>query len=600
MRKAYFRKKMVAVIIGGSMVLSLLACSDSGGNENTGSSAADTGSQSEPGAEISSGSETDAGEVSNVEDVTTLTGFIAFGPNTGAAQKATWYTDYLKENLGIALDFQEVVGTTSDQIMQSLMASGELPDIVGFDQTTFASNAAEAGLLLNLDEYKEQLPSIYENEVFTNALAYSRDNLGGGKEGVYLLPTEVGVRDDTNYNPQLRWDLYKKAGMPEIKTLEDYIPVLKEMQEANPTTDDGQPIYGISLFSDWDSNNMALATFTSALYGVDSEYVSPFTEVSVDGTGEVSGLLDDNSVYKRVLDFYFAANQAGIMDPDSITQKWETVSEKYKNGQVLFSPWEWAAAPFNVTENTEAEDFKGYQAVWADDFMIPIWPDATTGRSWTLGVSSSTKNVDAALKFIDFLYSYDAVDLLFNGPEGELWETGDDGMRHITEEGWNILDDNLELSGGGTILDAFNIINSPSMTAQSIRPDSDGQTMSNSYWESVLMHRSSKLIEDWRSEHDGAVNMFHYAKDNNQNLIKSTAALNLMPSVPDDLQMTMSQVGEVIKTNSWKMVYAKDQAEYDALWKEMQEKAEGLGLNEIVDWAQTEFQGALEKVEKYQ
>ncbi|MNO06339.1 hypothetical protein D3C81_2280780 [compost metagenome] len=40
----------------------------------------------------------------------------------------------------------------------------------------------------------------------------------------------------------------------------------------------------------------------------------------------------------------------------------------------------------------------------------------------------------------------------------------------------------------------------------------------------------------------------------------------------------------MIKQFSWKMVFAKNQAEYDKLKKEMIEKAKGLGYDKVLNW----------------
>lgn len=106
-------------------------------------------------------------------------------------------------------------------------------------------------------------------------------------------------QDDVNFNPQLRWDVYKEVGKPEIKTLNDYIPVLKQMQDAYSKTEDGKSVYAISLFNGWDTTDMALASYIATLYGVDSREIHQFTEIPSDGQGEIKSILDESSQYKK-------------------------------------------------------------------------------------------------------------------------------------------------------------------------------------------------------------------------------------------------------------------------------------------------------------
>ena len=64
-------------------------------------------------------------------------------------------------------------------------------------------------------------------------------NLSGGT--VYGFGFDVArdatARQDFMYTWDLRWDLYKELGYPEIKTLDDMVDVLGQMKEICPTDD---------------------------------------------------------------------------------------------------------------------------------------------------------------------------------------------------------------------------------------------------------------------------------------------------------------------------------------------------------------------------
>lgn len=525
----------------------------------------------------------------------TLETYIMYG-GTGDAVETNWMTSIYKDKLNIILKNTKLAGDNANQKMQALMASGSLPDIVGFNDVNFSNNAAAAGLVLPLDDNKSKLPNIFANPFYKNALEFSKVKLSGGKNKIFILPTVIGTQDFINYSPQLRWDLYQKLGSPKIATLEDYLPVLKKMQDMNPVNDKGQKVYGVSIFGDWDSNNMALASFLIPLYGYDNEYVNPLVETKVDGSEAPKSIFDDNSLYKRALKFYYKANQMGILDPDSLTQKWDNVSEKYKAGRILFSPWDWASGSYNTIDHASADKPTGYDAVWADDFKLPISPDQTVGRSWSLAIGASTKNKDAALKFLDYFYSVDGQDMLQNGPKGLIWDDTN-GERAITDTGWDYLDNNKDLPGGGKLADALGFINAPSITSSTINSKT-GKVLANSQLDSTKNHKLTKIRQSWSEANGGAKTAIDAGKLSGK-LIKSTQAVNMLPALPDDLQNIMSQVADVVKTNSWKMVYAKNDAQFDALWKDMNTKVKGLGVDKIITWAQTNYATALEEAKKY-
>jgi len=62
----------------------------------------------------------------------------------------------------------------------------------------------------------------------------------------------------------------------------------------------------------------------------------------------------------------------------------------------------------------------------------------------------------------------------------------------------------------------------------------------------------------------------------------------------------MTQVGDLVKTDSYKMIMASDKAEFDSLWNDLLTKADALGLKQITDWTTTEWEKAKATVAKYQ
>ena len=65
------------------------------------------------------------------------------------------------------------------------------------------------------------------------------------------------------------------------------------------------------------------------------------------------------------------------------------------------------------------------------------------------------------------------------------------------------------------------------------------------------------------------------------------------------MEQLAARVGDVVTTNSWKMAFAKDDAEYEALKTEMIEKAEGLGGDDFVEWWAGEYDKALAEASNY-
>ena len=94
------------------------------------------------------------------------------------------------------------------------------------------------------------------------------------------------------------------------------------MQELYPETEDGTPTYAFSFFKDWDGNMMNAAKQPCCFYGYDE---FGFVLAKADGS-DYQDLTQPDSIYTRVLKFYFDANQLGLVDPDSATQNYDSVS----------------------------------------------------------------------------------------------------------------------------------------------------------------------------------------------------------------------------------------------------------------------------------
>ncbi len=57
--------------------------------------------------------------------------------------------------------------------------------------------------------------------------------------------------------------------------------MVEQMVAYKPQTDNGEKVYGFSLFSDWDQVTALEISTLSFMYGIDTEYVSPLMETDV-------------------------------------------------------------------------------------------------------------------------------------------------------------------------------------------------------------------------------------------------------------------------------------------------------------------------------
>lgn len=564
-------KKVLASLLAVTMCFSLNACGSGQGGEGE-----------------MQGSEVQNDTAANA--VTTLQMF-SLPSNTSGVQENYYWTDILEKDLGIQLEMLPS-GDQGKQKLQTLMSSGELPDIVIFNDVKQVTNAIEANMLLNLDEHKDKLPNAYKN--VPSAIEYVRDNFSNDTGVCYALPSEVTTTSATSgqlgYGPYLRWDLYKEMGMPPVKNMEDYLPLLKKMIEKSPKNEDGQNIYGLSVFSDWDLLIPYHSRYFMEMYGMRD---MGFSEVNMQDSSFKS-IFDSDSMYKRSLQFLFDANQMGILDPDSMTQRYDDYVNKATAGRVLFSYWPWGAGSFDTPE--KAAQNIGFKPVFFEhEKQYSTAAPNHIGSGEYFAISAKTKNLDKALEFVDYMYSVEGLWRLYFGEQGVAWDLDENGKTYLTEQGWDMVKNQKEFPNGGKLGDGFWIMNSYGLTTRAIHPEYNTNMNYLSWEKKDFAPQDTVLEKDWKETMDAKDDVDYVYKNN----LYVEAPFAPMPAEPNEIEQINARIGDMVKTISWQMIFAKDQANFESLWNSMAEQAKGMNVETTDQWYQETYQKSLAQGQKY-
>ncbi|MDY2549331.1 MAG: ABC transporter substrate-binding protein [Enterococcus casseliflavus] len=499
-----------------------------------------------------------------------------------------WFAKIVRDKFNMELNIiAPNVAGNGDTLYQTRTAAGDLGDLIIVDNGQQYNELVEAGLLTDASEYYETMENVQRFDAAVQ-------NLNKDADGLYGFPTSVSTLKatdpseglDPTFGAYVRWDLYGEQGYPEIGTLEGLLPVIQKMQEDNPTTDSGKKVYGFSLFSDWDGNMMNAGKQLVTYYGYDE---SGFVLAKADGS-DYQSILDSDSEYIRALKFYFEANQMGLVDPESTTQNYDTLFAKFQEGQVLFSWWPWLGqAAFNTTTNlTEG---KGFMLAPIQDQKIFSYGAEVYGGKQFIGIGSNAEDPERIAAFIDWLYSSEGV--LANssqtsgssGPEGLTWEMKD-GEPVLTEFGKQALLDGdgdvPEEYGGGSYKDGVSALNVNTVLPIDINPDT-GFPYAYTMWESYQNETTDPVKEDWSKNMGGAESTIGYLEENDQ-LLVAPGASYVAPEDSSEISTLRNQAKATIIEYSWRMVFAKDEAEFDQLLKEMQETADGLGYQTVLEF----------------
>ncbi|MDW4572008.1 ABC transporter substrate-binding protein [Microbacterium sp. M3] len=499
-----------------------------------------------------------------------------------------WFGKLVEDKFNMKLNIiAPNVAGGGDTLYNTRVSAGDLGDLIITDKGQKLDELIEGGLVQDSSDYYPAMDNVAQFEAAV-------DKLNEDKGGVYafpssvssLLPTEPSEGLNPTFGPYTRWDYYKELGYPEIGTLEDLLPVLADMKAAHPTADNGQPVYGFSLFKDWDGNMMVTAKQPATFYGYDE---IGFALAKADGS-DYQSILDPESQYMRSLKLYFDANQLGLVDPESTTQNYDTLFSKFQNGQVLFSWWPWLGqSAFNTDENMAAG--KGFEMVPMADQEIFSYGAEAYGGKQVFAIGSKAEDPERIAAFIDWLYSSEGAYANSAqtggsaGPQGLTWDVNDAGEPELTEFGTQVF-----LGGGGTVpeewgggeyADGVSALNLSSVLPIEVDEET-GFPRSYTFWPSYQAATANALTEDWSAKMGDATSTMEYLQANDQVLVAPGASFTV-PADDSETETLRNQVKEIIKQFSWQMVFAENEAQFESLRDELIETANGLGYEKVLE-----------------
>lgn len=544
----------------------------------------------------------------NYEEFITVDVYDEFANYQGV--QSGWFAKIVKDKFNMELNIiAPNVAGGGQTLYQTRSAAGELGDLVLVNTSNGKLNdLVSSGLIMDCTDLMDG-KDIVEN--YGEAIDVTNEGLP--EEGMFAFPNSVSTDAATEssegleptFGPYIRWDYYKELGYPKMENLDDFLDVLEDMQKLAREKEGSEDIYAISLFKDWDDNMMNNAKQPACMYGYDEV---GFVLSKADGTEEQS-ILDDDSIYMDVLDFFYEANQRGLVDPDSTTQNYDTWSAKYTDGKVLYCPWPWVGQNlYNTAENKAAG--KGFMMAPVEDMQIFSYGSCPEGNSTqVIAIGSNAEDPQRMADFIDWLYSPEGIELNGQangaaGIKGLTWDINEDGKPELTDFGKKALPMNDvavdEEYGGGNWKDGVSALNFKTVNLQDIDPNT-GEAYDYLTWETTLEDNKTALDEDW-STYMGADTTMEYLEKNDKILVAPGSSYSV-PEADSNITTVRGQCKSAIVDGSWKMIFAKDDAEFNSLKKDMQKTAKGLGYDDVlkVDMKNAADQTAARKAsaEKY-
>jgi len=571
-------KRLISLLLVALMVTAIAGCAKANQPANTAPTTAPTQAPSSSG-------DTSKGNTSKgkFDKLITIDNFNVAANYQGV--QSGWFAKVLKDALNIELNIiaPQVAGNA---IYQTRVSAGNLGDLVLLERADFADCVAN-GLIRDISD------KIYDCKnlmVFKEQIETYNKTIPGNEDGkkIYGIPVEmtntspVTLSEEVIYSsPMLRWDLYKELGMPEIKDLDGLLDVLAEMKERYPTNEDGDPAYPFSLWPDWDGgdNMMGIANVVqlTTWYG---EKIKQSIILKPDNT--FTPLTDKNAAYYKILKFLNKAQRRGLVDPDSGTQTWENIVSKMTSGRIYLMWYSWQVGFWNSLERLQNGTAFIFVPVMDQLYYADADPYYGTGRIIGVGSQVDDEKYERIMAFLDWYASPEACEFQHNGIKGFTYEVGADGRYYVKND--NALMDNLPVPeewGGGGYNDGFNKFNQWIVHSISTNPNT-GEPYSTRYWSTYKEATQTEMDREWK-ERFNAEFPVDWMKKNNKLLISPNVCITL-PSDTPDISVIRNQCEEILEDYSWRMIFAKSDSEFDAMWDQMVKEMNGLGFQKLVEF----------------
>jgi multiple sugar transport system substrate-binding protein/putative aldouronate transport system substrate-binding protein len=505
-------------------------------------------------------------------------------------EQTGWFAKVVLDRFNIKLNIiaTQVIG---DEVFATRSADGDLGDIIIMDKTKFA-DIVKAGLVKDISDKIGDLTNL--QPFMTQIDAFNQKFLGKEAGVYYGIPDQmtdtsaVGLTGEMIYSsPQVRWDLYKAVGMPEVKDIDGLLDLLVKIHEIHPTNENGDPAYPFSLWPDWDNgdnmsgpaNVVQLTTWFgdkmkgSALLKADNTFVK---------------LYDKDSGYYKITKFINKAYQLGLVDPESFEQDWNALPTKISTGRVDLLWYNWQQGFWNSQDRLD--NGTAFQTIPVEGFNFYADADTFYGgdRAWGIGSKVEGEKYDKIIEFLNWYASPEGLTFEHCGIEGLNYTVGEDGKFIPYKD--NALMDNLpvpEEYGGGGYQDGNNAINQWLLASICTNPNT-GETYDMKYWASYIAKNMTEMKKEWQ-ERFGANDPVDWMKKNNKVII-SPNCIAEMETDSDDIAVLRNSIDQVLAQYTWQLFACENDDDFEAKWDAMVAEIDGLDYETLYNFDVAKWQ----------
>lgn len=326
------------------------------------------------------------------------------------------WTKWINENAPVQVDFIPVLRSASIEKLNVLFASGGAPDLIMEFSNPYMKDLASKGQIIPLEEAISKYSTNYK-KLFQENQNIQKLTKFNGK--TYFFGRTIPFT--SNHFLMIRKDWLDKLKLPMPATTEDYLKVAKAFTEQDPDGNGKKDTLGTTF---WDIDYFFQL-------GQASDELMPMSSITS------YHLLNDQ--YTRTWDrpkadlaFKKSLYDAGAVDKDIFADKTGAKAQQdWVNGKLGI----WGSGGLEgASIFTTYETFKKNNPT-AEVAILPLpksefgqfSPATNPNMQFVAGINATAKNVEAVVKYVDWLMTPDVQKTLMYGMEGVHYKVGSDG-----------------------------------------------------------------------------------------------------------------------------------------------------------------------------
>jgi len=348
------------------------------------------------------------------EEKVSLTAFQYCLENQTCDFNNLWFFQQIEEKTGVHVDFQTVKDADwSTQLNLMFAVPDEMSDMILRNPVDVEEYGVTQGLLMPLDEYLTE--DIMPNYVSRLNMNNAGDSIPASDGKSYY----IGYLVAQNVNHEPTWYINKtllgELGLEVPKTIDEYTEVLRAFKNA------GIKYPYSASFTDFGPENL-WAQFAS--FGVP---LNMNVFATIDENDKVV-YLGDLPGFRAAVEWLHMLYAEGLMDPESLTQDSNLWANKVNAGEV---------ASFNylrlINTALTPETYANFESILPPaaegcKVTVPQILEIPTAGAY---LTSTNKNPEASLKWIDAQLETETMMIAANGKMGEQMVINDEGKYEV-------------------------------------------------------------------------------------------------------------------------------------------------------------------------